>query len=169
MKRRISLSGIVFILYLVVLLWIILFKTALSLDDIRMMAGERSINFIPFYYDNETSILFHKKEIILNILVFVPFGVCLKMLGASFKKGTVIALLSSVALEAVQLIFAIGNTDITDVITNTLGAVAGLFIYLIAAKIFKNEEKLKKVVNIIALVFLSIFIALMVLLVVANS
>ena len=34
---------------------------------------------------------------------------------------------------------------------------------------FKNEEKLKKVVNIIALVFLSIFIALMVLLIVANS
>ena len=167
--KKIKTEHVVFALYLVVLLWIILFKTALSLDDIRMMAGERSINFIPFYYDNETSILFHKKEIILNILVFVPFGVCLKMLGASFKKGIAIAILSSVALEAVQLIFVIGNADITDVITNTLGAVAGLFIYLIAAKIFKNEEKLKKVVNIIALVFLSIFIALMVLLIVANS
>ena len=35
--------------------------------------------------------------------------------------------------------------------------------------IFKNEEKLKKVLNIIAIVFFSIFIALMVLLVVANS
>ena len=168
MKRKISLSGIVFILYLVVLLWIILFKTALSLDDIKMLAGERSINFIPFYYDNETSILFHKKEIILNILVFVPFGVCLKMLGATVKKGVIIALVSSVCLEAVQLMFGLGRADVTDLITNTLGAILGLVFYIIAAKIFKNEKKLNRVINLIALVLLSIFVALMALLVIAN-
>ena len=169
MERKVTLTHIVFLLYLLIMAWIILFKTAFSMADVKMLVGERSANFIPFYYDNEPNVRYHAKEIILNILIFVPFGVCLRMLGNTLKKGAIIAVISTIALEVVQFLFAIGRADITDVLTNTFGAIVGLFLYLLAAKIFKNEKKLEKVTNIIALVLLSIFIALFVLLIIANS
>ncbi len=169
MKRKVNLTHIVFALYILVLAWIILFKTAVSLEDIRMLAGERRVNFIPFYYDNDPNIRHHIKEVFLNLLIFVPFGVCLKMLGVTVKKGAVVALISTVCLEAVQFIFAIGGADITDVITNFSGAACGLVLFAAAAKIFKNEKKLCTVINVVALCLLIIFIALMALLIIANN
>ena len=89
--------------------------------------------------------------------------------GVSFVKGTFWAGATSLSLELIQLAFAIGGADITDLITNTLGAAAGIFIYLLSTKIFKNEKKLKNTVNITAFILFSIFIALMILLIVANN
>ncbi|MGR5961227.1 VanZ family protein [Bacillus cereus] len=61
------------------------------------------------------------------------------------------------AFEAIQFIFAIGRSDITDVLDNTLGGVIGIGIYALLFKIFKNRTV--KVVNILALV-VTVFIVL---------
>ena len=160
--KKIKTEHVVFALYIAVLLWLILFKLAFRFEDILSLAGERKVNLIPFYYDNEVNIRHHIKEAMMNFIVFIPFGIYLKIFGVSFVKGTFWAGATSLSLELIQLAFAIGGADITDLITNTLGAAAGIFIYLLSTKIFKNEKKLKNTVNITAFILFSIFIALMI-------
>jgi glycopeptide antibiotics resistance protein len=56
----------------------------------------------------------------------------------------------TLTFEAVQFIFAIGRSDITDILGNTLGGLIGIGIYTLASKIFKNRTA--QVVNMLALV-----------------
>jgi hypothetical protein len=66
-----------------------------------------------------------------NFLIFIPLGLLLgvnfKRVGRGQKLICVVAL--SVTVEALQFAFAIGATDITDVITNTAGGLFGLLLY----------------------------------------
>ena len=58
---------VLFLIYLILLVWIILFKLQLSIHDLDMV---RSVNFIPFYYDKEIGTEFHLKEVFENLLIF---------------------------------------------------------------------------------------------------
>ena len=84
---------------------------------------------IPFYYSNEVGFLFHLTEVIYNCLFFLPFGIYLKaIMNTGYSKQIVLfGVVFSIALEAVQYIFAIGATDVTDVITNTCGVTVGIY------------------------------------------
>lgn len=75
-------TNILLFLYIFTLTFLILFKLSL---DIPSLVTTRSINLIPFYYDKETT--FHLKEIIENILIFIPLGLLLKMKDLSPKKN----------------------------------------------------------------------------------
>lgn len=65
-------SYVVFVVYLFLLCWLVLFKFATSMEAIPHIRG---INLIPFHYDMENSV--HLKEVIYNIIVFIPCGVYL--------------------------------------------------------------------------------------------
>lgn len=68
------------------------------------------------------------REVLFNIIVFVPLGVYVQIFKEDWKsvaKYTVI-LLTSFLFEAVQYIFAIGASDITDIIGNTSGGIVGI-------------------------------------------
>ena len=56
---------------------------------------------------------------------------------------------SSLLLETIQFIFALGRTDVTDLLTNTLGGVIGLGICALLFGIFKSRTV--KIVKVIAL------------------
>jgi glycopeptide antibiotics resistance protein len=56
----------------------------------------------------------------------------------------------SLLFELLQFVFAIGGTDITDFISNTLGGVAGIGFYIVFSKILK--KKTNKILNILALI-----------------
>ncbi|MDD6449604.1 MAG: VanZ family protein [Lachnospiraceae bacterium] len=63
------------------------------------------------------------KDISLNILLFVPFGV---MIGWKFGlKGVVAGFFISVMIEAIQYRWALGYTEVDDVINNTIGTGIG--------------------------------------------
>jgi len=73
---------------------------------------------------------------ISNIIAFIPFGV---MLGVNFKHVAfryriAVIFAFSLAVEIIQYVLAIGATDITDVIMNTLGGFIGLAVYDLASK-----------------------------------
>ncbi len=51
----------------------------------------------------------------------------------------------SLTFEIIQFIFAIGATDITDVITNTVGGFLGLKLYGLSNK-HMNQKKLDRVI-----------------------
>ena len=65
----------------------------------------------------------------------------------------------SLFFEVTQYIFAIGASDITDVIDNTLGAVIGILLYLGMKKIWK--EKTGKIITILGAVLEVLFLALL--------
>ncbi|HLA96484.1 MAG TPA: VanZ family protein [Pyrinomonadaceae bacterium] len=111
-----ALSRILFAAYLLILLWLILFK--FSYDPFAILSDfqTRSVNLIPFRQSRYS-------EMIANILVFIPFGV---MLGVNFKQllfkyRIAVIFAFSLVVEIIQYALAIGVTDITDIIMNTLG------------------------------------------------
>ena len=91
------------------------------------------------------------RQIILNILFFVPFGFLLSAVLNSFQIKSkkriflitiIAACLLSVAIEFLQLILKLGFSEFDDVMDNTAGAVIGALIYLPFPAIKeKREEK----------------------------
>ena len=124
-----TLSRILFAAYLFILLWLVLFKFSYDPFAIIRDFQTRSLNLIPFAFAR-------KGETISNIVVFIPFGV---MLGVNFKQvafryKVAIIFAFSLAVEIIQYVLAIGVTDITDLIMNTLGGLIGLTAYDVVSK-----------------------------------
>lgn len=148
-----------YLIYLVVLFWIIVLKLSVRFT---YMGQQRSMNLIPY---NQPLMLNGKAdmgEIILNAIVFVPMGVYVAIL---FKKWTAIKSIlffafSSLMLESIQYITALGAFDITDIINNTVGGTFGLFLFKILEKLSRNSLKAQKIVNIVALLATIVFISL---------
>lgn len=158
---------VLFLIYLILLVWIILFKLQFSIHDLDMV---RSVNFIPFYYDKEIGTEFHLKEVFKNLLIFVPMGIYLQMLlpkGRFHGKLAVIAG-TSLLLETAQYVLAIGRSDITDLLTNTTGGLLGLALYCIIARLLRNRERADKLFLVLAVIASVIVIGLLALLLFLN-
>jgi glycopeptide antibiotics resistance protein len=152
-----------YLIYLAVLFWIIVLKLSVRFT---YMGQQRSMNLIPY---NQPLMLNGKAdlgEILLNALVFVPMGVYVAIL---FRKWSAIKSIlffsfSSMVLESIQYITALGAFDITDIINNTLGGTIGLLLFKILQKLTGNRQKAQKIVNIVALIgtvtFISLFLYL---------
>ena len=130
--------------------------------------SHRGINLIPFNLSEDTSVSLQIKEIVYNAVVFVPFGMYLSMFWRKWSlwKMALAAMLLSFGFEIVQLIFALGISDVTDLITNTLGALAGIFIYRVLKVLFKG--KTDSIINIMALIIEIFAAVLFILLTLAN-
>ena len=165
-KRKINITKILFGIYILLLIWIIIFKASFSIEDFIGLSKMRSINLIPFYYSTEAS--FHLREVIANILIFIPLGIYLKMLDNNGKRIVLFGLVFIILLEICQFIFKLGATDITDVITNISGILVGVAGYILLEKNFKNKEKINKGLRIIALIFTVLFLLLTMLLIISN-
>jgi glycopeptide antibiotics resistance protein len=92
------------------------------------------VNLIPFVnlLDYES-----KRDLLLNIIgncaMFIPTGILTPVLYRhldSFKKTVLTGFLISLAIEIIQLPFAVRASDIDDLILNTLGFFLGYLIYL---------------------------------------
>lgn len=70
MKNRFFLK-VIFILYLVFLVWLVIFKFNISINDIHKV---REVNLIPFHYENVIEGDFPLMEALFNFIVFIPFG-----------------------------------------------------------------------------------------------
>ncbi len=117
---------VVFISYCIFLIWLIIFKLNFSLSEIQKV---RDIYIIPFYFKNFKLLFIPLFDAILNFLVFVPFGVLIqKILKTKLYLKIIITFLVSLFFETFQYALAIGISDITDLITNTLGGVVGILI-----------------------------------------
>ena len=119
MKKEQRMTQILLLCYLILLTWIILFKLQLPTDG---WIEYRSVNLIPFGASVVIDGAIDFREIFNNVWIFLPFGLYLGMLKPAWSFGrkllAVVAL--SVTYEVLQYVLAIGASDITDVITNTL-------------------------------------------------
>ena len=153
-NRQFTLTHILFFLYCLFIVWCVLFKTAFSFRELLEMFQSdrpRNLNLIPFYYECDISVRFHIQEVLMNVVLFFPFGVYLKMLDIPLRRSVLTGFLFSLTLEFCQFAFALGACDITDLITNTSGTAAGICLYLLTVRLLKNQAKANKLFRILAL------------------
>jgi glycopeptide antibiotics resistance protein len=155
-SRKLTIALLVF--YLFVISWMILLKTRFSF---ALVDTRRSLNLIPFGAMAIRNGMPNYNEVFLNILVFVPLGVFICMLNKkkTFVNLVVPIVVLSLSFEVIQYIFAMGASDITDVIANTFGGLVGIGVFSIFHKIFK--ESASKIFNVIVMV-LAIGLALLI-------
>lgn len=127
-------------------------------------------NLIPFYYDKEIGTAFHLKEVLENLLIFVPMGIYLQMLLPKRRLHTKLIIIAgtSLLLEALQYVLAIGRSDITDLLTNTAGGLLGLVLYCIVARLLGNRVRADKLFLILAVIVSAIVIGLLALILLMN-
>lgn len=164
-KKQHNITMILSTIYFLILIWILLFKMNLSIKDIYK---SRSINLIPFGQSVIVNGKIYINEIIGNIFVFIPIGIYTCMLGTnwSFIKKIAPSFIISLAIEGLQFVFALGTTDVTDLLGNTLGGIVGIGIFLLLSKVLKN--KTVKVLNILALIATIGLIILLSMLIILN-
>ena len=151
---------ILFGLYIFTLLWLLLFKFSADVISVVIDHQARSLNLIPFAGYSHS---YH--EMIDNVIVFLPFGLLLGVIAKdySFWKKLGIIAAFSLGVEILQFILAIGISDITDLITNTLGGLIGLAIYALGSK-YSNTKIFDGCVSIIiaflviAIIVLRVFV-----------
>ena len=91
-------------------------------------AGALRMELVPFWSYSHPE---HRVEIILNYVLFIPFGFLLsgikKKDGVEMSTGKVvlIGLLFSTSIELIQLLFKIGVFEFDDIIGNTIGCFIG--------------------------------------------
>jgi len=145
---RSRLTIVLFATYALLAIGIILFKLPFNYN---VTATERTLNLIPFA-GLFTGGTIHANDIVENVLVFVPFGIYLSMLKPnwSFGKKLLMMAATSVAFEVIQYVFSVGRSDITDVISNTVGGVIGVGVFLLLSRVLGRNTT--RVINIVCLV-----------------
>lgn len=164
-NRKSDLIIVLTVIYMAAAVWIILFKMSAP-AEIGYLDRFRNVNLIPFHYDEETSS--HASEVFSNFLFFIPLGLYMKLLKKSNAYSIALSAAFSLLLETAQYILKLGASDITDLMMNTAGAAAGVMIYSVLGRLFRNHEKLDKVLRILALAGTVLFAALIAVLLLGN-
>lgn len=152
-----SWSKAALVVYLLFLLWLVLFKSSVDVFSVILNYQTRGLNLIPFTDASRGNL----SEMVSNFVIFVPLGL---LLSANFKRTNiwlrlVYILAFSVAVEVIQFVLAIGVTDITDVIMNSLGGLLGLMLYRFSSKHI-NDKKLDQFIIITGTILLILFMYL---------
>ena len=133
----------VFILYMIIILKLTVFRSSFSFED---LFKNGTISLIPFYtyykmYYNDglpwTSYLF-----LGNISGFIPFGFFIKKLTKTSSHMTVIyGFCFSFLIEFSQYMFGVGESELDDLLLNTLGVFFGVLICNGIKKIADDNKK----------------------------
>ena len=143
--------------YLVVLIRIVLFKQV-ALYNLFAAIGsmERTISIIPFkslldMINNNISVTRILENILGKIAIFIPCGLLLPIVQKDKSKKIILyGLITSALIEIIQYVFALGSSDIDDLMLNTLGTVIGYLLYKIIHK--KARADTLTAISIIVLV-----------------
>lgn len=155
-------TNVLFVIYLAALLWILVLKLGVQFSYM----GNRNVNLIPFSEPLISNSKIDFSEMILNAVIFVPLGIYAGVLFKlwSFGRNVFLFFLISLICEGLQFILRVGAFDITDIITNTLGGIIGLMIFKGIEKLFKNNSRARKFINIMAAIGTVLMISLLLLL-----
>lgn len=166
-SKQHKLFTILFIIYLSAITWIILFKMQFGLPD---MGNLRRINLIPYSEPLIVNNRIDFSEIFMNALAFLPFGIYCGALfpKCSFWKRCLPFIGASLSYEILQFIFAIGRTDVTDFINNTLGGIVGLLMYIVFCKLIKDEYKANKIILFFAIIGTVVMSVILSLIIIVN-
>lgn len=133
------------IITLAMIVYVLMLFQIVTVQDVVSWSSN---NFIPFKemvrYKIGSRLFF--KNIIGNVLLFLPFGLFSSYTLKNKEKGTLIVfltILASLTIECVQM--AIGRVfDVDDIILNTLGGYLGFVLYRLLDKIKNNAPEFCK-------------------------
>ena len=90
------------------------------------------------------------RQVILNIIMLIPFGFLMPIV-IKAKRKYLITLLSAFALilfiESMQLIMQCGTFEVDDIINNLLGTVIGMLIYALAHSVYIRARSKNNMVD----------------------
>ena len=117
-----------------IVLFTIVFLTILTLTVIGRIPGERQLQIIPFWSYGEILCGNHYvlKQVILNIVLFVPIGILLPFLlnkKVSLEIALVYGVVFSSIIEVLQLVTCRGLCEFDDIFHNSLGCMIGCMIH----------------------------------------
>lgn len=127
-----------FVFYLQLLVYLVLFK----LDLISTIAYRyRELMLIPYFRPGAINMRTVVEELVMNVAAFIPLGMYLSMLKLPKKIwARILAGFGlSLAFETAQYVFAIGTSDVTDLINNTLGTAIGVLVYFVIKKLLREK------------------------------
>lgn len=145
-KKRVVIT-LLFILYVVLLLF-----TVLLMD--RSVKDEYQYNLVLFdeikryfRYREQVGNWIFLRNILGNVVGFIPLGTCLPYVFPKMRHPLLVALISfecSLVIELTQLVFKIGSFDVDDLLLNTLGGIIGCAVYYIWMIIWRKVHVQKK-------------------------
>jgi len=129
---------VLFAVYLILLVWVVLWK--LELPHVDWHARGRFIKLVPFVA-GAGSDASGPVEVFANIVLFVPFGIYLGLLAPSWQwwRAAGAVAVASLLLEIAQYVLALGISDVTDIVANTAGGLAGIGLLALARR--KREAR----------------------------
>ncbi|MGE5627397.1 MAG: VanZ family protein [Solirubrobacterales bacterium] len=156
-------------IYFVLILYIFFLVKILLLS--RVSHPElRSINLIPFhsimkYLSGSTVNLkrFAFSNLGGNILIFVPLGTYLPL----FKKDKRVInnlffiFIVSLIVEIIQGVFAIGASDIDDIILNSFGGFLGILFFKLLLSLLGDDKKIRTIISLLSVLGLPILLYLL--------
>jgi glycopeptide antibiotics resistance protein len=147
----------VFALYAAFLLKLLLFS--------RAPGSERSINLIPFatiaeyafsHSPGPARVAF--ANVVGNILIFIPLGVYASWLRRRAAWLTMLMIASvSVAVEIIQGVFAVGASDIDDVILNCIGGLIGMLAFWLLSAILREQSRVRTAMAVLSLLSMPVW------------
>lgn len=153
-------ASVLFVTYFVVLIRIILFKQVALYNLVSAIgAAERTVNMIPFQslfdmINTDTSITRILENILGNVTIFIPFGLLLPIVQRDQSKRIILyGLITSALFEIIQFIFALGSSDIDDLILNTSGTFLGYVLYKIIRKKSHTDTACRIAIIVLVTVF----------------
>ncbi|ENK1242778.1 VanZ family protein [Clostridium botulinum] len=158
-----------FAFYTLFLLWNIPFKYVSPLEVFSTNRYfSRTLNLIPFY--DIFNGIYNGLDIWGNIILFIPLGIYVNVISKDSRVYKSICKIFSISLifEVSQYVFGIGASDITDIITNTIGGIVGVGIYMVIKKVFKNDIKAKNFITICSIVIMIPVSTILILLFIYN-
>ena len=126
--RLVALFGV----YLLLLAWVVLWKLQMPYVGEGALRHIKLVPFAPTAEDGASDPL----EVIANVTLFVPFGLYLGLIAPSWRWWKVAGVVAGTSLlfEVTQWVLSVGSCDITDLIVNTAGGVAGLGLLALARR-----------------------------------
>lgn len=152
-KKLISASSLVLLLiYLAILVYFTVladrFGRADGFDTIRYNLEpfaeiKRFINY------KDVSFSMYLLNVVGNIVVFIPMGFLLPLLGSKgrFLPTFLASFGISLCIECVQLITKVGVFDVDDLILNTLGGIIGFVLCFIVHRILRSRRRRKRIMQ----------------------
>jgi len=141
--RRPSRSGgigwlvVLFGVYLVLLVWLVLWKLEVPYVGGGALRHIKLVPFAPTAEDGASDPF----EVMANVVLFVPFGLYLGLVAPSWRWRKVAGVVTgtSMLFEVTQWVLSVGSCDITDVVVNTAGGLAGLGLLALARRRFQDR------------------------------
>ena len=136
--------------YLLIVIGLTLFPIPIPVDGNAVSFKEQfafvisRINLVPFRYLTWFTAGPLRFEILMNILLTIPFGFLINYFSKiNWVNFIWISIAGGFAIETAQLIMSIffgtyRTVDISDVILNTLGTLLGLILFKLSRMIFRN-------------------------------